>query len=144
MRSDDEITREMRDSFTECEPTADQLMAARARLEAHISQAAALESTGRRDRVVGRGETPVWRVASAIRGALKPGVKLAVPLIAGLVVLVLVAPASGVVSQAHQCSSVFGYGVPCGSCLSLAAGAATAVVVRLALWLDDRRRKHQK
>ena len=144
MRSDDDITRELRGSFAECEPTADQLMAARARLEAHISQAAALESTGRRDRVAGRGETPARRVALATRGALKSGVKLAVPFLAGLVVLVLLAPASGVETLPPQCLSVFGYGVPCGSGLSLAAGAAAAGVVGLALWLNGRRRKHQK
>ena len=144
MRSDDDITRELRGYFAECEPTADQLMAARARLEAHILQAAALESTGRRDRVVGRGKARVRRVALVILFALKSGVKLAVPILAGLVVLVLLAPASGVAALPPQCWSVFGYGVPCGSGLSLAAGAATAGVVGLALWLNGRRRKHQK
>ena len=70
--------------------------------------------------------------------------RIAVPLIAGLVVLVLLAPASGVDTLPPQCWSVFGYGVPCGSGLSLAAGGATAGVVGLALWLNGRPRKHQK
>lgn len=144
MKSDDDITRELRGYFAECEPTTDELMGARARLEGHIRQVAGLESTGRRDRVAGRGETPVRRLASANRGAFKSGVKLAVPFLAGLVALVLLAPASGVDSQAHQCWSVFGYGVPCGSGLSLAAGAATAGVVGLALRLSGHRRKHQE
>lgn len=143
MKRDDDITRELCGYFAECEPTAEQLMAARARLKAHLA-GGALESTGRRDRVAGRGETPVRRLALATRGALKSGVKLAVPFLAGLVTLVLLAPASGVESQAHQCWSAFGYGVPCGSGLSLAAGAATAGVVGLALWLSSRRRKHQE
>ncbi len=144
MKSDADTTRELRGYFAECEPTADQLMAARARLEAHISQAAALESTGRRDRVVGRGKARVRRVALVTLGALKSGVKSAVPLVAGLVVLVLLAPASGVDTQLPQCWSVFGYGVPCGAGLSLAAGAATAGVVGLALWFNSRSRKRQK
>ena len=143
MKSDDDMTRELRGYFAECVPTADQLMAARARLEAHIA-GGALESTGRRDRAAGRGRARVRRVALVTLGALKSGVKLAVPLIAGLVVLVLLAPASGVATQLPQCWSVFGYGVPCGSGLSLAAGAATAGVVGLALWLEGRSRKHQK
>ena len=144
MKSDDDVTRELRGYFAECEPTADQLMAARARLEAHILQAAALESTGRRDRVVGRAKARVMRVALVTLGALKSGVKLAVPFLAGLIVFAVLVPAGGGDSQAHQCSSAFGYGVPCGSGLSLAAGAATAGVVGLALWLSSRRRKHQK
>lgn len=144
MKSDDDMTRELRGYFAECEPTADQLMAARARLEAHISQAAALESTGRRDRAGGRGKTRVRRVALVTLGALKSRLKLALPILAGLVTLVLLAPASGVVSDPRQCWSVFGYGVPCGAALSLTAGAATAGVVGLALWLNSRRRKHQK
>lgn len=72
------------------------------------------------------------------------GIRIAVSILAGLVVMVLLAPASGVDTLPPQCWSVLGYGVPCGSWLSLAAGAATAGVVGLALWLNGRRRKQQQ
>ena len=71
-------------------------------------------------------------------------VRIAVPLLAGLVVWVLLAPFSGVDTLPPQCLSVFGYGVPCGAGLSSAAGAATAGVFGLALWFNSRRRKHQR
>jgi hypothetical protein len=66
--------------------------------------------------------------------------KVAVAFLAGLVVLVLLFPFSGVDTLPPQCLSLFGYGVPCGTAPSLAAGAATAAIVGLALWLRERRR----
>ena len=68
-------------------------------------------------------------------------VRIAVSLLAGLVVLVLLFPASGIVPIPPVCFSVFGYSVPCGGGLAVAAGAATAAGVGLALWLNSRRRK---
>lgn len=61
-------------------------------------------------------------------------------LLAGLVVLVLLFPGSGITTQPEQCFSVFGYGVPCDAWVSWAAGAATAGLVGLVLWMNDRRR----
>lgn len=65
---------------------------------------------------------------------------VAVALLAGLVVLVLLFPASGVEPIPPQCFSVFGYTVPCDAGLSWAAGAATAGIVGLSLWLKRRRK----
>ena len=65
--------------------------------------------------------------------------KVAVALLAGLVVFVLLAPFSRVDTLPPQCLSVFG-GVPCGAGLSIAAGVATAGVVGLSLGLKSRRR----
>lgn len=64
--------------------------------------------------------------------------KVVVALLAGLVVLLLLLPGSGVDTQPPQCYSMFGYSVPCGSWPAVAAGAATAGVVGLALLLKDR------
>lgn len=75
-----------------------------------------------------------WREAGGI----------AIALLLGLAVLVLLAPASGADTLPPQCWAVLGYSVPCGSALSLAAGAAAAGIVGLALWFNSRRRKHQK
>lgn len=68
--------------------------------------------------------------------------RVAVPLLAGLVVLLLLFPAGGgVFTNPPQCFSMFKwYSVPCGGGLAVAAGVATAGVVGLALWLKDRRR----
>jgi hypothetical protein len=73
-------------------------------------------------------------------GALPRVVKIVAPLLAGLVVLLLLSPAHGVDTLPPQCFSVVGYDVPCGEGLAVAAGAATAAVVGLALWLRDRHR----
>lgn len=78
--------------------------------------------------------------------------KVAVSLIAGIVVIVLLIPASGVDTLPPTCWSVFGYEVPCGpgppglayASLAYAAGAATAAVVGFAFWLDGRRRKRRR
>lgn len=74
------------------------------------------------------------------RGSWLMGVRIAVALLAGVLVWVLLAPTGGVDTLPPQCSGVFGYGVPCGAGLSLAAGAATAGFVGLALWRTGRRR----
>jgi hypothetical protein len=68
--------------------------------------------------------------------------KLTLVLLAGLAVLVLVAPFGGVLhSSPPVCLSTFGYRVPCGQLIpalgnfewSIVAGAATAVAVATAL-----------
>jgi hypothetical protein len=144
MKRDEDITREFRGYFADCEPTADQLMAARARLEAHISQAPTRESTVRAGRVVVRGATRVRRFAWATLGALGRAVQVAVPLVAGILVLVLLLPAGGNDAFPPQCSSVYNYQVPCTPWLAFAAGAATAGIVGLALWLFRRRWRQHK
>ncbi|CAN5746459.1 hypothetical protein BH23ACT4_BH23ACT4_05970 [soil metagenome] len=58
---------------------------------------------------------------------------------AGLVVFAALLPWHGVDSDPPVCWSMFDYVVPCGSGLALAAGAATAGIVGLALWLVTRR-----
>ena len=65
--------------------------------------------------------------------------KVVIALLAGLVVLVLLFPGSGVMPQPPQCFSVFGYGVPCESGVAVAAGLATAGMVGLMLWIAGRR-----
>jgi len=69
--------------------------------------------------------------------------KVALALLAGLVVLVLLFPGSGVDTLPPQCVSVFGYSVPCAGGVAVAAGAATAGVVGLLLWIAGRR-KHKR
>lgn len=54
--------------------------------------------------------------------------KVVITLLAGLVVLVLLFPGSGVDTQPPECYSVFGYTVPCEAWVSWAAGALTAGV----------------
>jgi len=73
-------------------------------------------------------------------GAWTTVAKVAVALVAGLVVLVLLFVVSQVDTIPVQCLSVFGYGVPCDAGWAPAAGAATAGVLGLLLWLKDRRR----
>jgi len=60
-------------------------------------------------------------------------------LLAGLVVLVLLFPGSGIDRQPPECYSVFGYVVPCEAGWAVAAGAATAAVIGLLPWLRSRR-----
>ncbi len=67
---------------------------------------------------------------------------IAVAIFAGLVVLLLLFPASGVDPQPPVCYSMFGYVVPCDAWVACAAGAATAGFVGLALWTNDRRNQH--
>lgn len=66
--------------------------------------------------------------------------KVAIALLAGLVVLVLLFPASGVDTLPPECYSVFGYTVPCGDGIAVAAGTALAAVIGLLLWIAGRRR----
>lgn len=68
--------------------------------------------------------------------------KIAVALLAGLVVLVLLFPGSGTSTLPPECYSAFGYTVPCGGGLANAAGAAMAGLVGLLLWIIGRR-SHQ-
>lgn len=63
-----------------------------------------------------------WRVVAA--------------LLAGLVVTVLLLPWTGVDSDPPRCWSMFDYEVACGS-LAYIAGAATALIVALAFWLES-------
>jgi hypothetical protein len=63
-----------------------------------------------------------------------------VALLAGLAVLLLLFPASGIEPQPPVCYSMIGYVVPCDAWVSWAAAAATAGLVGLALWMNDRRR----
>jgi hypothetical protein len=65
---------------------------------------------------------------------------IVVALLAGLVVLVLLVPGSGIDRQPPECYSVFGYVVPCDAWVAWAAGAATASIVGLGLWGLGRRR----
>lgn len=65
--------------------------------------------------------------------------KVAVALLAGLVVLVLLFPASGIEPIPPECFSVFRYTVPCQGGVAIVAGAATAAVVGSLLWLKRRR-----
>jgi multisubunit Na+/H+ antiporter MnhB subunit len=65
--------------------------------------------------------------------------KIAIAVGAGLVVLVLLFPASGNSREPPECSSVFGYTVACDAGLAVAAGAVTAGAVALLLWISDRR-----
>jgi hypothetical protein len=73
------------------------------------------------------------------RNRWRTATKVATALLAGLVVLVLLFPGSGVMPQPPQCFSVFGYGVPCNAGVAVAAGAATAGVVGALLWIAGRR-----
>lgn len=66
---------------------------------------------------------------------------LAIVVLAGLVVLVLLFPASGVDTQPPACYSVFGYQVPCGDGVAVAAGAAAAAAIGLLLWIVSRWRE---
>jgi hypothetical protein len=64
--------------------------------------------------------------------------KVAVSLIAGVVVVVLLIPSGGFDTLPPTCWSVFGHEVPCNANLSYAAGAATAGLVGFAFWLHGR------
>ena len=75
------------------------------------------------------------------RSSTRPRTRtIVVALFAGLVVLLLLFPGSGITRQPPECYSMFGYVVPCDAWVAWAAGAATAGVVGLALWMIDRRR----
>ena len=65
--------------------------------------------------------------------------KVALALVAGLVVLVLLFPAGGIMPFPPVCYSVFGYVVTCDALWAVAAGTAVAVVVGLTVGLRSRR-----
>jgi hypothetical protein len=65
--------------------------------------------------------------------------RVAIPLMAGFVVLAFLYPVSRVDIIPVQCWSAVGLEVACDSGLSLAAGAATTGIIGLVLWLRDRR-----
>ena len=67
---------------------------------------------------------------------------ITVGLVAGFAVLLLLFPGSGNAAQPPTCYSLFGYVVPCDAWVAWAAGAATAGLVGLALWTNDRRNQH--
>ena len=69
--------------------------------------------------------------------------KIAVALLVGIVVFVLLYPASIADTIPLQCSSMVGLGAPCDGGLAIPAGAAAAVIVGLLLWLRDRRRRQR-
>jgi len=65
---------------------------------------------------------------------------IVIAVLAGLVVLVLLAPAHGVDTIPPQCFAVIGYGVPCDDTLARAASVATTVAVGVGLWMRRRSR----
>jgi hypothetical protein len=74
------------------------------------------------------------------RQAAQPRVgTIVVALLAGLVVLVLLFPGSGNAAQPPTCYSMFGYVVPCDAWVSWVAAAATAGLVGMGMWMNDRR-----
>jgi hypothetical protein len=75
------------------------------------------------------------------RGAWTTVVKVAVALLAGIVVLVLLYPANIADTIPQQCFSMVGLGAPCDAGLAVPVGAATAAIACLLLWLRDRRRR---
>ena len=60
---------------------------------------------------------------------------------AGLLVLILLAPTSGVDTRPPECTSAFGYPVPCGWGLSVGAAVAATVVAAVVLTALRRRRR---
>ncbi len=65
---------------------------------------------------------------------------VAIALLGGIVVLVLHFPASGIDTQPPECSSVFGYTVPCEAGWSVAAGVAAAAVIGMMIWMANGRK----
>ncbi len=65
--------------------------------------------------------------------------KVSVALLAGLIALLLLFPASGIQPIPPQCFSIFTYSVPCEDWVAPAAAAATGALAYLALLLKDRR-----
>ena len=64
-----------------------------------------------------------------------------VALLAGFVVFVLLFRGSGTGAIPPTCYSLLGYAVPCEPWVAWAVGAATAGVVGLVLWMNERRRR---
>lgn len=75
------------------------------------------------------------------KSSIRPRTRtIVIALLAGLAVLLLLFPASGVDPIPPVCYSILGYVVPCDAWVAWAAGAATAGLVGLAMWVMDRRR----
>jgi len=72
------------------------------------------------------------------QGAWTTVAKLAVALIAGVVVFLLLSPAHTADTLPLQCFAVLGNSVSCGPGLALAPAIATVGVVGLGLWLRSR------
>lgn len=66
---------------------------------------------------------------------------IVVAIVAGLTVLLLLAPAHGVDTLPPQCYSMLGYPVPCERWVAPLAAAAMAGLVGWLLWRNDRRRQ---
>lgn len=82
----------------------------------------------------GRGDTGVRCIRVAVYGAVAVGV----------LVLMLLHPASGIDTQPPECYAVFGYVVPCGSGFSLGFAVLGAVAASTAICaLAARRRGRQ-
>ncbi len=64
---------------------------------------------------------------------------VAVALLAGVAVLLLLFPGSGIDRQPPECYAMLGYVVPCGGGLAVVAAAAVAGLVGVALWIYGRR-----
>jgi hypothetical protein len=58
--------------------------------------------------------------------------------LSGLVVFALLAPVHGAQTIPPQCFSVVGYDVPCENAVAPITGAATALIVAVALWMTGR------
>jgi hypothetical protein len=64
-------------------------------------------------------------------------VRVGVALLVGFVVFVVLVPTSGAGSR---CYSLLAFQVPCEGALAAAAGATTAALIGVGLWLTGRRR----
>ena len=66
--------------------------------------------------------------------------KVAATIVAGLIVLLLLFPASGIDPIPPQCFSILDYNVPCEGWVAPLAAVATTAAVYLLIWLRNRRR----
>jgi hypothetical protein len=73
-----------------------------------------------------------------MRWASGTGARIAIALVAGLVILVLFFPLSRADVLPVECSSAVGLAVTCDAALSLAAAAATVGILGALLWLRNR------
>jgi hypothetical protein len=65
--------------------------------------------------------------------------RVAIAVAAGLIVVLLLFPASGIDPIPPRCFSIVGYEVPCAAGVAWIAGIAAAGLVFAALWLSARR-----